>query len=145
MCLGKKGNIDISDKSIQLSPKKAQDKNINIEYVCDDIFKFKNTKNYDVIIILYKTYATFSKDERKNLLNKVHDLLTYKGMLLFDAPLIEEFNNYNEMNVWTTLKDNDAITKYSKPSFNKKYPNNILLSNTIYLTENNDIFSFNDL
>lgn len=111
MCLGKKGNIDISDKAIQLTPKKAQDKNINIEYVCDDIFKFKNTKNYDVIIILYKTYATFSKDERKNLLNKVYDLLTYKGLLLFDAPLIEEFNNYNEMNVWTTLKDNDAITK----------------------------------
>ncbi|MCH4535939.1 class I SAM-dependent methyltransferase [Staphylococcus hominis] len=138
--------VDISDKAIELARKRAQDKNINIEYVCDDIFKFKNIKKYDVIIILYKTYATFSDDERKTLLNKVDDLLSDNGLLLFDVPLIEEFKNYNEINVWTTLKGNNIITKQSTLNLVsiKKYPNNILLSNTIYLTEHNDIFSFND-
>lgn len=138
--------VDISNKAIQLAKKRAQEKNFNIEYVCDDIFEFKNSQKYDVIVILYKTYATFSKDGRKKLLTKVNNLLSDKGFLLFDVPLIEEFKNYNEINVWTTLKENNIITKQSTLNLVSivKYPDNILLSNTIYLTEHDGIFSFND-
>lgn len=138
--------VDISKKLISYAKEQTLKNNSKINYICDDIFNVSFDKKFDVIIILYKTYATFSEQDRVKLLSKLYSLLSEDGLLILDVPPVEEFKQYNEINLWMYLDEGNIIIDEACLNLisNKKYPDNVLLSNTIYITEENEIYQFND-
>lgn len=138
--------IDISEKAISHAKKQATSKNLNINYICDDVFTVSFEEKFDIIIILYKTFATFSKAERDKLLLRLYNLLAEDGILILDVPPVNEFTEYNEINLWAPLDKGNIIIDDACLNLisNKKYPENILLNTTIYITSENEVFHFND-
>lgn len=138
--------VDISQKAIDYAKSKNKENNTNIEYICDDIFNVDFEGEFDISTLLYKTYATFSNEDRSKFLGKVREMLRVDGILIFDIPLVSEFNQYNEINLWAEMPANNIILeeRFINLISVKKYPGNLLLNNTIYLTDNENIYSFND-
>ncbi|MGO3374438.1 class I SAM-dependent methyltransferase [Brochothrix thermosphacta] len=75
--------VDISSKAILYAKDQTNQKQSNIDYICDDIFKVEFDNKFNVIIILYKTFATFSKEKRLSLLSKINKLLDKGGGITF--------------------------------------------------------------
>lgn len=138
--------VDISPKLIAYAKEQTLKNNSKIKYICDDIFNVSFDKKFDVIIILYKTYATFSEQDRNKLLSKIYSLLSEDGILILDVPPEDEFKQFNEINLWMYVDEGNILMDEACLNLisNKKYPESVLLSNTIYITEENEIYQFND-
>ena len=77
--------IDFSENTIRYAANSAREKNLDIEYKCDNMFNIKYNEKYDVVIQIYGEINTFSYKERDELFDKVRNSLKPEGLFIFDV------------------------------------------------------------
>ncbi len=78
--------IDISEVSIEYARKSAQEKKLEITYKKAsylDITLQKET--YDLVVMIFTDFGVLKPQDRKNLLDKVHQSLKKSGIFIFDV------------------------------------------------------------
>lgn len=136
--------VDISQKAINYAKKENNDS--SIDYYCEDILNFNITKKYDICLLIYQTFSTFSQKNREIILQKIYDSLENDGFLLLDVPSEFSFNNTMNFKYWDSKDENN---EFMKPSFFmfgelKKYEKNLLLHKSIYILKDNQTLEFYD-
>ncbi|MBM9448527.1 hypothetical protein BUY18_11160 [Staphylococcus cohnii] len=139
--------VDISEQSIKYAKECASDKDIaNVNYICNDFFEFEESKKYNLILLNYQIFGTFSEKERNALLSKIYNHLEENGILIFDILTLNAYEKFEEQQLWSFSKSNNIISKEKFLAFiaSKKYNNNITLQKTTYLFENGETYDFCD-
>jgi SAM-dependent methyltransferase len=77
--------IDISANSIDYAKSQAQNKKLDINYLCQDYTRLMSTDGqYDLVILVYADFCPLLPDQRGNLLNGVKNALKPGGLFIFD-------------------------------------------------------------
>lgn len=112
--LGKLGHkilgIDFNVESVNYANKNK--KLNNIEYVYKDYLSEDLKGKYDVILMIYCDFGALIPSEQKVLLNKIYNLLTDKGVFIFDIfklSFIKE--SMKSFKNWNFSKGNDFWNK----------------------------------
>ncbi|MBP2636156.1 MAG: hypothetical protein H6Q72_2063 [Firmicutes bacterium] len=77
--------IDISKRSINYAQKKADELQLDIEYVCSNFFDITYEHVFDSVLQIYGELSTFSDEARNSLLRIVHKALKKDGLFIFDV------------------------------------------------------------
>lgn len=87
--LAKKGykvtGIDFSENSIEYAKNRAEQNNLDIEYICKDYLDLDFNEKYDLIIMIYCDFGVLSIEERESFLKNVFNALKSGGIFIFDA------------------------------------------------------------
>lgn len=98
--LAKKGahvtGIDFSKRSIQHARETAAKENLNISYVNQNYLEFKTEDRFDLIIMIMCDFCALSPAQRKQMLTKLHKLLTAKGSVVLDVYSLNAFAQREE-------------------------------------------------
>lgn len=93
--------LDLSQNSIQYAMKTAHERGLDIQYLMSDYMKSPIPGKYDLVTMIYCDFGVLSHHERKELLLKVHDLLSPNGCFLFDVFTPLEYGNAEEFKTWS--------------------------------------------
>lgn len=93
--------LDFSKNSIQYAKKTANKMGLDIQYLNSDYIKSPIAGEYDLITMIYCDFGVLSGNERKELLTKVHDILSPNGCFLFDVFTPFEYVNKEEFKEWS--------------------------------------------
>ena len=92
--------IDFSKRSIEYAKKIAADKKLKIEYVHQNYLNFNPNKKYDLITMIMCDFCALSPQQRKQLLQKFHNLLNPEGSILLDVYTLESFAQRKEQAIY---------------------------------------------
>jgi len=84
--------IDFSASSLQYARGKAEDENLDIEYVEADYLSYDTDRRFDLIIMIMCDFCALSPDQRSLLLHKYRKLLASGGAVLLDVYSSRMFN-----------------------------------------------------
>ncbi len=88
--------IDISRRSIEFARNKAEDKNLDINYVNCNYLDFESDQKFDLIIMIFCDFCVLSPVQRQKLLVKFKNLLNDNGHILLDVVATPLFNELEE-------------------------------------------------
>ncbi|MGQ8335487.1 class I SAM-dependent methyltransferase [Sunxiuqinia sp. A32] len=78
--------VDFSKSSIDYAVCKAKERDLDIEYVCDDYLNLDiNPDTFDLVILVYTDFGVLRPIEREKLLSKIKQVLKPGGTLVFDV------------------------------------------------------------
>jgi len=134
--------VDFSENSIRYARNQAKEKNLEINYICQDYLELNYNKQFDLVILIYTDFGVLLPDEREKLLENIYKALKPTGVFVFDVlnnkNIEQKFKDQQE---WTF--ENDGFWK-SKPylelinGFN--YPNENVFLKQHTIIDENDIF-----
>jgi len=128
--------IDYSVEALKIAKEKAKNNNVEslINFELVDIEKIKFLKEKYDLVILRLVYA-FIKN-KKNLLSKIKKVLSEKGWLFLETPVIFKHHKYGQN------YQNIAVDFKSSTNLFKKNFRNVILFNKQYSQENGLLLSF---
>ncbi|REH97593.1 hypothetical protein DOS70_01580 [Staphylococcus felis] len=138
--------IDVSKVSIDFAKKNAANAQLDINYINDDIKTCEIRNKFDMAMILYQTYSTFTLEDRTKILKKIYNSLNEEGLLLLDVPSVSLYQKLIDINLWETNKEYDEIFNDNLLILTKhqKYKNNLMLNKAIYYFKQDGIYDFNE-
>lgn len=77
--------IDFSANSIRYAKKSATTNTLNIEYRHEDYLALTDQNQYDLIMMIFTDFGVLNPDERRSLLQRVHNALKPGGIFVFDV------------------------------------------------------------
>lgn len=87
--LAKHGNkvtgVDFSRNSIDYAKKRAQDLDLDAEYLCQDYLTLDFQDRYDLVTMIYTDFGVLLPEERKDLLHRIFRALKPGGRFVFDV------------------------------------------------------------
>mgnify|MGYP001042423755 CR=1 FL=1 len=128
--------IDYSIEALKIAKEKARNNNVEslINFELVDIEKIKFLKEKYDLVILRLVYA-FIKN-KKSLLSKIKKVLSEKGWLFLETPVIFKHHKYSQS------YQNIAVDFKSSINLFKKNFRNVILFNKQYSQENGLLLSF---
>lgn len=137
--------IDISSNSIRYAKGVANNENLSINYRVQNILDLKETNKYDIALLIYHIYGSFSPNNRKRLVHNVYKSLKKGGIFIIDVASEVSLQDYNEKKTWDFVHTNEALPKESQLSLRQDviYPDNVLLKQTNILIKNQFPMTFN--
>ena len=96
--------IDFSRRSIQYARKIADQKGLDINYVCQDYLEFETEKRFDLITMIMCDFCALSPIQRKKVLTKFHSLLKADGSILLDVYSLNAFDQRKEASTYEHLQ-----------------------------------------
>ncbi len=94
--------IDFSKNSISYAKKRAKEKGLEINYICQNYLELDFENCFDIIILIYTDLGVLLPKEREVLLGKIHWALKPDGVFIFD--LLNDRNleqKFQEQQTWT--------------------------------------------
>lgn len=88
--------IDVSTNSIEYASKKAEEENLDIEYINANYINCDFKKKYNLITLIYDDYCVLNPSDRKILLGKIHLALEDNGVFLVDVLSVQHFDSIQE-------------------------------------------------
>lgn len=84
--------IDFSESTIKYAKDSARKRDLNIDYLCENIFELNCFEKYDVVMQIYGEINTFSDCERNKIFEIVRNALNPNGIFIFDVstPIFRE-------------------------------------------------------
>ena len=77
--------IDFSPSAIDHARERASDLGLDIEYRCENLRTSKFGGPYDLVVLIYGEFCTFSDKERVDLLSHIRRALRPGGLFVFDV------------------------------------------------------------
>jgi len=138
--------IDISEKAIQHANNLAHEQNLDTKHFKEDILKLRIEEKYDMSLLLYEIYSTFSKKQREILLKKIWDGLTESGLFILDVPTNIRYQKQNSLKVWDFYEKDELFIQYPHYLFFsiEKFSNELLLHHSVFCFENEEIVNCYD-
>jgi len=88
--------IDFSERSIQYAKNTATQKELKINYICQNYLEFQTEKRFDLITMIMCDFCALSPAQRKEMLCKFHGLLKSRGSVLLDVYSLNAFEQREE-------------------------------------------------
>lgn len=73
--------LDFSEHAISFAKDLAEKENVNIEFLCEDLFNIKNKENYFDAVYEYTTFCAVNPERRNEFAAKISLLLKKEGKL----------------------------------------------------------------
>jgi len=77
--------IDFSRNSIAYAKDQAKEKNLSIEYLCQNYLELEFNNGFDLIFIIYTDFGVLVPKERDRLLENIYNALKPGGAFIFDV------------------------------------------------------------
>ena len=77
--------VDFSENSISYARKHADEKGLDIEYVCKNYLELDYENRFDLVIIVYTDFGVLLPEERTRFLENVYRALKPGGIFVFDV------------------------------------------------------------
>lgn len=97
--------VDFSENSISYARSQAQEKGLDIEYVCKNYLELDYENRFDLVMIVYTDFGVLLPEERAKFLENVYRALKPGGIFVFDV--INDRNadeKFQEMKTWSFEK-----------------------------------------
>ncbi|EJA1860819.1 class I SAM-dependent methyltransferase [Staphylococcus pseudintermedius] len=116
------------------------------KYVLGDLRNLDIKETFNIILIVYQTYATLSYKERIDFLYEVYKKIEHGGIFILDVPTKAYFKNFQDMKVWEYMPENNDFIQESFLLLYliHKYENAVLLKKSIYTLQTGEVIEFND-
>lgn len=88
--------LDISERSILYAQQYAKQKNLDVEYICQDFLTYVSAKKFNIITMIFSIFCEFNHEQRACLLERFYNLLEDDGMVLLDVFSINHFKEMEE-------------------------------------------------
>ncbi|MCP4711543.1 MAG: class I SAM-dependent methyltransferase [Planctomycetes bacterium] len=88
--------IDFSERSIEHAKQAARDKNLEIDYICQDYLSFSTDKKFDLILLIYYDFCVLSPAQRAALLKIFYECLDDQGTVILDVLSTNFFDSAEE-------------------------------------------------
>ncbi|MGX0373862.1 class I SAM-dependent methyltransferase [Staphylococcus sp. HKU1] len=138
--------MDISQKAISYAQEYAKKNHQDISYYNNDILTVDLEEKYDMVILLYEIFSSFSLDNRKKVLKKIYNTLDTNGIFIFDVPSEKRYIEHNPMKIWEIFKPGDILLKETCYYFfsTEQFSQNLLFNHSVFLFENSEIVNCYD-
>lgn len=94
--------VDFSENSISYATNQAQEKNLKINYACQDYLKLDYHNQFDLVILIYTDFGVLLPDERNILLKNIYRALKPNGVFIFDVINDNDIDKkFQELQTWT--------------------------------------------
>jgi SAM-dependent methyltransferase len=77
--------IDYSQRSINYAKEKAEEENLDIEYIYQNYLTIDYEEEFDVIMLIYCDFGALTNEERDLLLKKIYQALKAGGIFITDV------------------------------------------------------------
>lgn len=71
--------LDFSSEAISVAKEFAEKENVNINFICEDIFNIKEYKNYFDAVFEYTTFCAINLNRREEFAEKISSLIKNEG------------------------------------------------------------------
>ena len=88
--------VDLSINSISYAREQAQKSNLKINYINTNYLEYKESKQYDLITMIYCDFCAISNEQRKQLLGVMKSLMNKESRLLLDVYTMRLFEVFEE-------------------------------------------------
>lgn len=92
--------VDISPRSIAYAQSFATEHGLAIDYRCQDYLELADVNRYDVALLIFGDYCTFSPEDRCQLLSKIYRALRPRGRFVLDVSTRQHREKYGAKNAW---------------------------------------------
>lgn len=83
--------IDFSPNSIEHARNAAREKDLSIDYACQNYLEYSTDKRFDLIIMIMCDFCALSPEQRRQILQKFRTHLRPDGSILFDVYTLNAF------------------------------------------------------
>jgi len=132
--------VDYSQSSISYATKCAKEEGLSIDYRCQDYLTLADSNQYDLVLLIYGDFCTFSPESRRRILTNIHHALRPGGAFIFDVSTPFLRQRVGEKNGW--YAEEQGFWKPGKHLVLKQgfaYENDIFLDQYIVIEENGKI------
>lgn len=94
--------VDFSENSIAFAKGQAKQKQLDINYLCQNYLELDFESQFDLVMLIYTDLGVLLPDERSRLLKNIHRALKPGGIFIFDV--VNERNGeqkFREESTWT--------------------------------------------
>ncbi|MCE7793576.1 class I SAM-dependent methyltransferase [Salipaludibacillus sp. CUR1] len=136
--------VDFNKKAIEYAASKANKENLSIEYRNEDITKIGLNEEFDVALLIYHLYGSFSPENRSKILSNLYQGLKPGGLVLLDVLSEAEFNKTEPQFMWgLSRKDSPFSNKKHLALYaSLKYPNKVTLTKNMMVFNNGDLINY---
>lgn len=130
--------VDFSKRSTEYAKKHANAQKLKINYIYQDYLKMNFDNEFNLAILIYCDYGALSEQNRDLVLQKIHAALKPGGRLLLDVFSTAHYEKFQETKKWDYYPDGGfwSPDSYLALERNAKYPDNIILEQTIAINDN---------
>ncbi|MEF8835821.1 MAG: class I SAM-dependent methyltransferase [Candidatus Thermoplasmatota archaeon] len=98
--------VDLTEHYLEKARKKAEEEDLEIEFIKEDMREFKRKENFDVVLNLFTSFGLF-EDEEENMkvLENIHASLKSNGKLIMDLMGKEILARIFEERDWSETDD----------------------------------------
>jgi SAM-dependent methyltransferase len=111
--------VDFSETSIRYARKNAKEKDLNIDYLCQDYLEFPTDKKFNLLTMIYCDFCVLNDKQRKILLSIFYQVLENDGAIVLDVYSMNHFNATTEKASFEKSSENDFWSNFwaEKPYF----------------------------
>lgn len=137
--------IDYNKNALNYARNKAEKANLEINYVEDNITNMKVVQGYDICLLLYHVYGSFSFDDRISILRNIHNSLNKGGYVLLDVLSNKSYEEYENSQIWYLSNKSNIFSdkKHITLASTLKYPNKVSLARNLIVFEDNQSITYN--
>ena len=81
--------VDFSPASIDYARRQARDKNLDIDYVLEDIRKYRSDDLFDCLMFVFGEFNVFSESDARGILDGCRRMLRPGGLLILEGHYLE--------------------------------------------------------
>ncbi len=106
--------VDLTEHYLEKARKKAEEEDLEIEFVKEDMREFKRKEDFDVVLNLFTSFGFF-EDEEENMkvLENIHESLRSNGKLILDVMGKEILARIFEEKDWSKTNDKFMLEERS--------------------------------
>lgn len=133
--------IDFSKRSIKYAKQKAQEKNIEVEYIYKNYLEIDYEDEFDLVILIYCDFAVLPYNKRELVLKKIYCAMKNGGKFIFDVFTTKNYEGKSESNIWY-LNDEGGFWKdetYLCMESYYIYENNVTLDQYVIIDKEENI------
>jgi len=106
--------VDLTEHYLEKGKKKAEETELDIEFVKEDMREFKRQEGFDVVLNLFTSFGFFEdEDENMRVLENVYDSLRPNGKFILDVMGKEILARIYEEKDWSKADDGFTLEKRS--------------------------------
>lgn len=129
--------VDFSKRSIEYAQAVAAEQSMDITYHYQNYLQLALGKTFDFAVMIYCDYGALSRDNRRNLLQKVYEHLKPGGKFLLDVFSMEKYSDFVESQTWELCPEGGFWSEkpYTVLNNNVCYCNHVTLEQIAVLTQ----------
>lgn len=129
--------VDLSLRSIDYAKQKAEERGLRIRYHHADYLSLDLRAQFDLATMIYCDYGALSKEDRREVLKRVHLHLRSGGMFLLDVSSVSAFGRFEEGDSWDVCENGGYWSEKPHLAIERKqrFAENVTLHEAHILTE----------